>query len=130
MRKSGRITTLSLLGALLAGWLSLTCAHCWAQAPQPDPGSHCQHDLSGDTVSSCCDHDGDEEVCPGAEVGVESIAELTLLSGTAGVDLPPAMAADSQPWPSLRTPPPQLLVTIQPSHPCTALYLRHCTFLE
>ena len=129
MRKSGRFPTLSLLGVLLAGWLSLTCAHCWAQAPEPGGNGHCQHDLPGDTAPPCCDHAGGDGLCPGAGVGTLLIAEMNLLPGASGMDMPAVIAADLQPWPSRRASPPRLAV-IQPIHPCTPLYLRHCAFLE
>lgn len=128
MRKSGRITTLSLLGALLAGWLSVACAHCWAaQAAGPDANDHCQQGPPADSGEPCCDH-GDG-VCPGAEVGAAPLVELNLFPAPPGPDTPAAVAAAPQSWPDLRAPPLRL-AAVSPLPVCSALYLRHCSFLE
>ncbi|RRQ21704.1 hypothetical protein [Thiohalobacter thiocyanaticus] len=130
MRKHRRSTTLSLVGVLLAGWLSLACGHCWALAETPVAGDgHCQHEPPVESEADCCGHGHEGPVCPQVQVDSVPVSETAVLPAVGSPDLPLALPAADLPWQPWRSPPSlPAAATAFPTSP--PLYLRHCAFLK
>ena len=129
MRTRRRFTSLSLMGALLAGWLTLACGHCWAMAGElAAADDHCHQSQSTPESPDCCEHDTGP-VCPEAEIGAAPVSQALPALVSAEPELAPLPVATLPRAPPGRVPSPILTATGPPPD-SPPLYLRHCAFLK
>ncbi|HSH29307.1 MAG TPA: hypothetical protein VK971_05300 [Thiohalobacter sp.] len=131
MRTRRRFTSLSLMGALLAGWLMLACGHCWAATgAAPPPADHCQHTQPEPQSPDCCEHHQQGTLCPEAEFGRGALTEPAALAPAGFPDQPALPPGSGSAWQAWRAPPPIMAAAriCPPASP--PLYLQHCAFLE
>ncbi|BAZ92910.1 hypothetical protein TspCOW1_22320 [Thiohalobacter sp. COW1] len=131
MHRQRHSSILSLVGILLAGWLSLACGHCWAAAgAAPPPADHCQHMQPEPQSPECCEHEHQGGLCPVAEVGSGPITEPAALIPAGFPDQPALQPGGGAAWQAWRGPPPTI-AAVRTCPPASAsLYLRDCAFLE
>lgn len=122
MHRQRHSSILSLVGILLAGWLSLACGHCWAAAgAAPPPADHCQHMQPEPQSPECCEHEHQGGLCPVAEVGSGPITEPAALIPAGFPDQPalqPGAALPGRPGAGRRQPSPQCVPVRLLQRPC------------
>ncbi|MAT65803.1 MAG: hypothetical protein CMN57_09165 [Gammaproteobacteria bacterium] len=131
MHRQRRSSILSLIGILLAGWLSLACGHCWAVAgAAPPPADHCQHTQPEPQPPDCCEHHHQGPLCVEAEIGSGPLAKPAALTPVGFPDQPALQPGSASAWQAWRAPPPVMAAARVRPPASASLYLQHCAFLE